>query len=329
MNELSPVSLERIHGMFQRMLLMRAFDEHAGAARRENRLRGSVHEYTGQEAIAAGVCAALDDRDYLSSYHRGHGHCIAKGADPQSMMLELYGRVGGVCGGKGGSMHVADFSRGILGANGVVADGVTIAVGAAQAVKLLGESRIVVAFFGDGALNRGPMLEALNWARVYDLPVLFVCEDNGYSDRTRTASVTGGPGIVARAQAFGIEAASVDGNDLLAVAPLAAALVARVRAGEGPLFLHATTYRWRGHLALDRDLYRNPEDLAWHRAHDPIERVAAWLLAQGLDARTIETDREAARTQIARAVAAAEAAPCPDPAELFTDVQDVGAPAWR
>jgi len=196
-------SVERIHGMFQRMLLMRAFDQHTGDARRANRLRGSVHEYIGQGAIAAGVCAALHSHDYISSYHRGTGRCIAKDADVVAMMLELYGRAGGVFGGKGGSMHVADFSLGILGANGVVADGVTIALGAAQAVCLLGEDRIVVAFFGDGALNRGPMLESLNWARVYDLPVLFVCEDNGYSDRTRTASVTGGPGIVARAGATG------------------------------------------------------------------------------------------------------------------------------
>ncbi|MBC7782188.1 MAG: thiamine pyrophosphate-dependent dehydrogenase E1 component subunit alpha [Proteobacteria bacterium] len=310
------------------MLLMRAFDEHAGDARRANLLRGSVHEYIGQEAIAAGVCAALHDRDYLSSYHRGHGHCIAKGADPTAMMLELYGKAGGVCGGKGGSMHVADFSLGILGANGVVADGVTIAVGAAQAVRLLGEDRIVVAFFGDGALNRGPMLEALNWARVYDLPVLFVCEDNGYSDRTRTVSVTGGPGIVARSEAFGIRTQSVDGNDLIAVAHAAAKLVAEVRAGRGPLFLHATTYRWRGHLALDKGLYRDPAELEGHQANDPIERVVAWLGAHGVTTRTIDADRREAVAQIEAAVAAAQAAPLPDAQALFTDVQDLGAPAW-
>ena len=188
------VTVERGHGLYRTMLLIRAFDEHAGDARRDGRLRGSVHEYIGEEAIATGVCANLRTSDYISSYHRGHGHCLAKGADPVAMMKELYGKAGGVCGGKGGSMHVADFSIGILGANGVVADGVTIAAGAAHAVKLRHENRIVVAFFGDGAMNRGPMLESLNWARVFDLPLIFVCEDNTYSDRTRTATVTGGPG---------------------------------------------------------------------------------------------------------------------------------------
>jgi pyruvate dehydrogenase E1 component alpha subunit len=186
-----------------------------------------------------------------------------------------------------------------------------------------------VAFFGDGALNRGPMLESLNWARVYDLPLLFVCEDNGYSDRTRTASVTGGPGIVARAEAFGIAATSVDGNDLLAVAHAAAALVADVRAGRGPLFLHATTYRWRGHLALDKGLYRDPAELARHQADDPIERVSAWLQARGVPAELIAADRRSAADDVGRAVAAAQAAPCPDAQALFTDVQDVGAPQWH
>ncbi|MCE2950401.1 MAG: thiamine pyrophosphate-dependent dehydrogenase E1 component subunit alpha [bacterium] len=322
------LSVERIHAMYQRMLLMRAFDEHAGLARRENRLRGSVHEYTGQEAIAAGVCAMLRPADYISSYHRGHGHCIAKGADPAAMMLEIYGKAGGVCGGKGGSMHVADFSLSILGANGVVADGVTIAVGAAQAVRLLGEERIVVAFFGDGALNRGPMLEALNWAKVYDLPILFVCEDNGYSDHTRTASVTAGPGIVARAEAFGIPADSIDGNDLLAVACAAALLVGEVRTGKGPRFLHATTCRWRGHLALDRGLYRDPEEVAGYAAQDPIARIAGWLLDNGVAQATLDGDAAAAAGRIADAVALAEAAPCPDEAQLFTDVQDAGASSW-
>ncbi len=321
--------VERIHAMYRRMLLMRAFDEHAGWARREDRLRGSVHEYTGQEAIAAGVCAALGERDYISSYHRGHGHCIAKGADPVAMMLEIYGKAGGVCGGKGGSMHVADFSLGILGANGVVADGVTIAVGAAQAVRLLDEDRIVVAFFGDGALNRGPMLEALNWAKVYDLPVLFVCEDNGWSDRTPTRSVTGGPGIVARAEAFGIPADSIDGNDLLAVACSAGLLAAEVRAGQGPRFLHATTCRWRGHLALDRGLYRDPAELATHAEQDPIGRTRAWLLAQGIAPAVLDGDAAEAAERIAAAAALAEAAPCPDASELCTDVQDTGAPSWQ
>lgn len=261
MNETQAPKIERMHGMFLTMLLIRAFDEYAGRARRDSKLRGSVHEYIGEEAIATGMCANLLPTDYISSYHRGHGHCIAKGADPVAMMKELYGKAGGVCGGKGGSMHVADFSLGILGANGVVADGVTIAVGAAQAVKLRGENRVVAAFFGDGALNRGPLLEALNWARVFDLPVVFICEDNTCSDKTRTSSVTGGSGILARAAAFGIPGETIDGNDILAVDAAARRFISDARAGRGPLFLHAKTYRWRGHLALDKGLYRDPAEL--------------------------------------------------------------------
>ena len=329
MNATQATLIERVHGMFLTMLLIRAFDEVAGQARRDGKLRGSVHEYIGEEAIATGVCANLLSTDYISSYHRGHGHCIAKGADPAAMMKELYGKAGGVCGGKGGSMHVADFSRGILGANGVVADGVTIAVGAAQAVKLRGENRVVVAFFGDGALNRGPLLEALNWARIFDLPVVFVCEDNVWSDKTRTASVTGGPGILARAAAFGIPAETIDGNDLLAVDAAAGRLVRDARAGRGPVFLHAQTYRWRGHLAWDQGLYRDPAEVASRIADDPLARTAAWLVAQGVAAAALDADRKEAAARIDAAVTAAEAAPWPDMQALFADVQDVGAPTWQ
>jgi pyruvate dehydrogenase E1 component alpha subunit len=318
---------ERVRDLYRTMLLIRAFDEHAGDARREDKLRGSVHEYIGEEAIATGVCASLRKTDYISSYHRGHGHCLAKGADPESMMKELYGRTGGVCGGKGGSMHVADFSLGILGANGVVADGVTIAVGAAQAVKLKGEDRIVVAFFGDGAMNRGPMLEALNWASVFQLPVLFVCEDNLYSDRTRTGSVTAGPGVLARAAAFGIPGETVDGNDLIAVHEAATRFVTDVRSGTGPRFLHATTYRWRGHLALDKGLYRTTTEIDHWKERDPIVHTAEWLASRGIARGALDSDRKAAVARVASAVAQAEAAPWPDSRLLFTDVQDIGAPA--
>jgi pyruvate dehydrogenase E1 component alpha subunit len=318
---------KRVRELYRTMLLIRAFDEHAGEARRAGKLRGSVHECIGQEAIATGVCAHLERTDYIGSYHRGHGHCLAKGADPEAMMKELYGRAGGVCGGKGGSMHVADFSLGILGANGVVADGVTIAVGAAQAVKLRREDRIVVAFFGDGAMNRGPLLEALNWARVFDLRVLFVCEDNLYSDRTRTSTVTAGPGALERARGFGILGENVDGNDLIAVHACAERLVDRVRSGEGPVFMHATTYRWKGHLALDKGAYRSHSELERWQANDPIVRAAQWLESRGVSGAGLEADRAAARERVAAVAAAAEAAPWPDARTLYEDVQDVGAPS--
>jgi acetoin:2,6-dichlorophenolindophenol oxidoreductase subunit alpha len=323
------LTIERVQGLYRTMLLIRAFDEHAGDARRDGRLRGSVHEYIGEEAIAAGVCANLRVSDYISSYHRGHGHCLAKGADPVAMMKELYGKAGGVCGGKGGSMHVADFSIGILGANGVVADGVTIAAGAAHAVKLRGEDRIVVAFFGDGAMNRGPMLESLNWASVFSLPLLFVCEDNTYSDRTRTASVTGGPGIVARAHAFGLPAESVDGNDVVAVYRAAERLVRHVREQRTPCFLHATTYRWRGHLALDKGAYRDSGEVSRGMSSDPLARARAWLVERGVPEAALDADRADAIGRVRSAVHEAERADWPAPAALFEDVQDtLGRSAW-
>ena len=322
-------TIERLHELYRTMLLIRAFDDCAGQARRDGALRGSVHEYIGQEAIAAGVCANLRPSDYISSYHRGHGHCLAKGADVVAMMKELYGKAGGMCGGKGGSMHVADFSKGILGANGVVADGVTIAVGAAQAVKLRREDRIVVAFFGDGALNRGPLLEALNWARVFNLPVLFVCEDNAYSDKTPTASVTGGAGAVARASAFDIPAVTVDGSDVSAVATTAARLVREVRSGAGPSFLHAKTYRWRGHLALDKGLYRDPTELNRATANDPIARAMQSLVDRGVPREVLEAEVASAASRVRAAAAEAERAEWPSSDAFLSDVQDIGAPAWQ
>ena len=323
MNEIP--STATVIELYKTMCLIRAVDTHAGDARRDGKLRGSVHEYIGEEAIATGVCASLSRTDYISSYHRGHGHCLAKGADPEAMMKELYGREGGVCGGKGGSMHVADFSLGILGANGVVADGVTIAVGAAHAVKLKQEDRIVVAFFGDGAMNRGPMLEALNWASVFGLPILFVCEDNLYSDRTRTSSVTAGPGALARAAAFGIRGETVDGNDVIAVHEAAARIAAEVRSGSGPRFLHATTYRWHGHLALDKGLYRDAQEIERWKALDPLRRTAAWLESRGVAPDALARECDAASARVSQAVAAAERAPWPQSAALYADVQDVGA----
>lgn len=320
--------IERGLKLYRSMLTIRHFEEAAIKARLDGEMRGSMHPYIGEEAIAVGVCSALRRDDFIASYHRGHGHCIAKGADPARMMMELFGRKGGICGGKGGSMHVADFSLGILGANGVIGDGVTMSVGAAQGLKLQGKDAVVVAFFGDGGLNRGPILESMNWAKVYNLPVLFVCEDNMYAATTRTKSVTGGPGPAARAAGFGIHAETLDGNDVFGVARVTEELVTRMRAGGGPALIHALTYRHKGHLATDPATYRNQEEVVSHLQRDPIPRCEAWLRHNGVDDRVIESERAEVRQIIADAIAAARAAPYPGIEDLIADVQDVGAPTW-
>jgi pyruvate dehydrogenase E1 component alpha subunit len=319
---------QQVLPMFRTMHLIRAFEEAVGRAFQDGRIRGQVHRYVGREAIAAGVCANLRATDYLSSHHRGHGHAIAKGADLGRLMRELFGREGGSCGGKGGSMHIADFSVGMLGANGVLADGVTIAMGAAHAVKLLRQDRIVVAFFGDGAVNRGPLLEALNWAVVYNLPVLFVCEDNQYTNSVRTAEFTGGEGIVARGRSFGLACESVDGNDVIAVHDLAEKLAGRVRRRDGPTLMHALCYRGYGHFAKDNGVYRDEEAQKKALAADPIERCRTWLAMQGANRSDLERIRADAAMQVDKALKDAEAAPPPWPQDAFTQVQDLGADPW-
>ena len=219
--------------LYGTMCRIRAFEETALAAHKAGEIPGPLHVSIGQEGVAAGICMNLRRDDRITSNHRGHGHALAKGAGVAGMMEELFGRAGGHCRGKGGSMHIADFSVGMLGANGVVAGGIPIAVGAAQGIKLLGGSSIVACFFGDGAINRGPFLEGLNWAVLYRLPVLFVCEDNGVAAFTATATVTAGPGVAARSEALGVPCTSVDGNDAAAVDATAARLVAEIRAGAG------------------------------------------------------------------------------------------------
>lgn len=237
------------------------------------RVRGPLHLSTGQEAVAAGVCAHLKADDYLTSTHRGHGHTLAKGADMGRAMAELYGKATGFNGGKGGSMHIADFSVGMLGANGVVAAGLPIAAGAAHAQKLLGRDAITVCFFGDGAINRGPFLESLNWARVYGLPVLFVCEDNRWSATTASGPMIAGAGASARSESLGIAATRVDGNDVLAVHDAAGALVRDMRGGSGPRLLHAVTYRVKGHVSVDPAAYRDAKEVEAALKLDPIAQA--------------------------------------------------------
>ena len=316
----------RILGLYRTMCVIRAFEERAEAAFDEGLVVGSVHQYIGEEAIGTGVCANLRTSDYILSNHRGHGHSIAKGADPTAMMKELMGRVGGTSGGKGGSMHIADFSVGMLGANGVLADGLTMGVGAAQAVVLKGEDAVVTVFVGDGTTNRGPFYEALNWAMIYKLPILFVCENNGYASSTITKTITAGDGPVARAEAFGMPAFDIDGNDVVAVDELAADLVSRVRGGGGPHFLHARTYRVKGHISRDKMLYRAEGETERRFKDEPLGRCAAWLIANGIGEDEVAATRASAYQQIDDAVVAAKGAPFPDAMLAYADVQDFGAP---
>jgi TPP-dependent pyruvate/acetoin dehydrogenase alpha subunit len=318
----------RVMGQLRTMLVIREFDEAAGREWTKGNVRGSVHQYVGQEAIAVGVCSNLRRDDYISSNHRGHGHTLAKGADPFAMMAELFGRTTGTCGGKGGSMHIADFSIGMLGANGVVADGATTAVGAAQSIKILKQDRVAVAFFGDGAVNRGPIMEAFNWAKIYNLPMLFVCENNGYAATTKSSNFTAGEGFVGRMKACAIEGETVDGNDLLAVDALAERTIARIRGGGGPGYIHALTYRHHTHNMKDNGSYRTQDEVdRWkQKDRDPITRCEAWLAGEGVPASDFAKVRSEAAALIAAAVEAAVNAPWPEPGEALKEVQDLGAP---
>jgi TPP-dependent pyruvate/acetoin dehydrogenase alpha subunit len=295
-----------------------------GASLSQAQVRGPLHLSTGQEAVAAGVCANLRQEDFITSTHRGHGHTLAKGASMERMMCELFGRATGFNRGKGGSMHIADFSVGMLGANGVVAAGMPIAVGAAHAIKIRGEKRIVACFFGDGAINRGPFLEALNWAAIHALPVLFVCEDNRWSATTATDTMTAGEGALARARAIGVPGEQVDGNDVFAVDSQSSMLMKEIRDGQGPQFLHAITYRFKGHVSVDPAAYRDAGELSRALENDPLIFAGKSLAAE--DARRI---REEAENEVKRALEVAAAAPWPPAMEAYQDVQDTGSGQWR
>ncbi len=329
--------------LYRTMVRIRAFEDAAEAASQggvswggaatdqasQVHVKGPLHLSTGQEAVAAGVCQHLTARDLLTSTHRGHGHTLAKGADATRMMCELFGRASGYNGGKGGSMHIADFSVGMLGANGVVTAGLPIAVGAAHALKLRRLDAIAVSFFGDGAINRGPFLEALNWAQVYQLPVLFVCEDNRISATTRSAPMTAGTQAAsARAESLGIAATRVDGNDVEAVSEAARALIADVRAGGGPRLLHALTYRQKGHVSVDPATYRDPREVAQALKDDPIARARERLRARGQAEPAARVEAEA-RAEIDAALSAASAAPLPAAGAAYTDVVTLGEGFWK
>jgi pyruvate dehydrogenase E1 component alpha subunit len=320
------LDVERLSAHHRLMWRIRAFEELALEGLKEKLVLGAIHPSIGQEAVAVGVCANLARDDVLLSTHRGHGHTLAKGADPLAMMRELFGRQGGNCGGKGGSMHIADFKVGMLGANGVVAANIVIAAGAAHAIKLKREAKIVCCIFGDGAINRGPFLEGLNWAKVFHLPVLFVCEDNGFAATTRTKSMTAGEGPATRARSMGLTAEEIDGNDVLAVDLAAREAIRAVREGGGPRFLHLHTYRLTGHTGADPAAYRPKEEVEKRWRDDPIARAAALLESAGVKGDALTGERNEAFREMREAYDAAKATPFPPIEHAFADVQDMGDP---
>ncbi len=317
----------RMAHFHREMLRIRYFEEAAIEGMKAQLVLGAIHPSIGQEAVAVGVCANLEKTDIVLSTHRGHGHTLAKGAQLKPMMRELFGKEGGYCKGKGGSMHIADFSVGMLGSNGVVGANIVIATGAAHAIKLRRSREIVVCFFGDGATNRGPFLEGLNWAKVNELPILFVCENNGFAATTRTTALSAGEGPSARSRSLGIDTVDVDGNDVCEVDQVAARLVAEIRAGGGPRFLHVTTYRLTGHTAADPAAYRRQDEVDERLKHEPIGRLRALLLQQpGITAAALEQEALEIRKSVEAAYEDARKAPYPAPELAFEDVQDIGDP---
>jgi pyruvate dehydrogenase E1 component alpha subunit len=309
--------------MYRKMVLIRRFEEQARDLFMKNMMRGATHMYIGQEAIAVGVCAALKKEDTITSTHRGHGHCLAKGGDPKRMMAELLGRATGYCKGKGGSMHIADLDLGILGANGIVGGGIGLSAGAAFASKYRGDQTVCVCFFGDGAINQGNFYETANMAALWKLPLVYVCERNRFSEFSYADRYFADPDLTKRAIPFGFPGIEIDGNDVLAVYQAAAEAVARARQGDGPTLLVADTYRIMGHTIGDPLTYRLKGEVEeWQSpAHDPILRFKNYLLehkeAGESQLAALEQDIQ---QEIAAAVTFALESPEPAVATLWDDV---------
>ncbi len=292
---------EQLLDMYERMQLIRHVEKQLSEDFKAGRLPGAVHLYVGQEAVAVGMCQHLDRTDWITGTHRGHGHYLAKGGDPSAMLAEIYGRENGICKGMGGSMHVADFSLGIVGANGIVGGGLAITAGAALAAKLDKRGQVAVCFFGDGAANQGVFMETLNVSTLWKLPMIFMCEHNTYSEFSPTFTVTAGE-LADRAAAFGMPATVVDGNDVIDVWEAAGAAVKRARNGDGPSFIEARTYRIHGHIEAEvhflSSTYRDDAEIEHWRKRDPIDRLRKHILECGaadesalsiIDARIRET----------------------------------------
>jgi acetoin:2,6-dichlorophenolindophenol oxidoreductase subunit alpha len=316
-------ALETLIQMYRQMVRIRFFEQEVNELYTRALMPGLAHLYLGEEAVAVGVCEALRNEDYITSTHRGHGHCLAKGASPDRMFAELLGKKAGYCKGKGGSMHIADPSTGNLGANAIVAGSVGIATGAAFSSKYLHNGKVAVCFFGEGALGQGVVYEEFNLAQLWKLPVVYVCENNLYTEYTHFSETTAGD-ILSRAAAFGLQAVFVDGQDVRAVFASATRLIARARAGDGPGFLLCNTYRYAGHHVgdINREYYRaKEEEQDWKTKRDPIDLLAAHLTGESLtDSAFLERIRAAAGSEIKTAVEFALASPYPDPEEVDEDV---------
>jgi len=309
--------------LYRRMLLLRRFELTAQDLYRRGSIPGFIHLYVGEEAVAVGVCAHLNRADYITSTHRGHGHCLAKGASPDQMFAELLGKKAGYCKGKGGSMHIADPATGNLGANAIVCGSAGIATGAAFSSRRLGNGRVAVCFFGEGALGQGVLYEVMNLAQLFKLPVIYVCENNLYTEYTHYSETTAGD-ILMRATAFGLEAASVDGQDVRSVHDISQRLVDRARRGDGPAFLLCNTYRYHGHHVgdINREYYRSKqEEQLWKTERDPIATFGKWLVDQRLaDAAALDRMQAELESEMKKAVDFAVAARYPTVDEVAEDV---------
>jgi pyruvate dehydrogenase E1 component alpha subunit len=310
------------------MVRIRVFEQRAEQLFLDKKIPGFIHLYIGEEAIAAGVITQLRTDDYITSTHRGHGHMLAKGADSKRMMAELFGKATGYCKGKGGSMHIMDFSLGVLGANGEVAGGIPIAVGAGMAIQLMKKTdQVVACFFGDGASNRGAFHEGLNWAAIYRLPIVFVVEHNCYASTMPTVESTSVKDISTRAQSYSMEGLCVDGNDVLQVHRAARTAIEKARRGDGPTLIEAKTYRLKGHFVGDPQKYRDPQDVDARWREEPIGRFERFLVEQQMlseEERCTIWRRYEVETD--EAVRFAEESPYPDPSEALSDlfVSDAG-----
>jgi TPP-dependent pyruvate/acetoin dehydrogenase alpha subunit len=317
------IDIEQWLHMYEQMLKIHHFEEEVNELYKTARMPGLAHLYSGEEAIAVGVCEALNREDTITSTHRGHGHCLAKGAQVDRMFAELLGKAAGYCKGKGGSMHIADPETGNLGANAIVGGGGGIATGAALSAKMRGTSQVSVCFFGDGALGQGVLYEVMNMAALWKLPVIYVCENNHYSEYTFFSEVTAGE-LKARPQAFGIPVEEVDGQDVRQVYCTAMRLVEAARRGEGPAFLICDTYRYYGHHVgdINRTYYRpKEEEQAWRTQHDPIQLMGDWLCsARSVQASLLDDIEQKVIAEITAGVEFAEKAPFPQPDEVDQDV---------